>query len=116
PPGGGIAFDYAVPRASLSFLERLAFDRLSRRVAAAGEPFVTFLDPAMLRIRLADLGFREIVDFGRDQINARYFSGRRDGLRVYGRLARIVSAEVCLRYGRAGGDVGCFGPGATAAL
>lgn len=89
-----MAFDYAVPRASLSFLERLAFDRLSRRVAAAGEPFVTFLDPAVLITRLADLGFREVVDFGRDEINARYLSRRRDGLRIYGTLARIVSAEV----------------------
>lgn len=94
PRGGGIAFDYSVPRASLNFLERLAFDRLSRRVATAGEPFVTFLDPAMVRTRLTTLGFREIVDFGRDEINARYFSGRRDGLRIYGRLGRIVSAEV----------------------
>ena len=45
PPGGGLVFDYMVPRSSLGFMSRLAFDALSRRVAAAGEPFRTFFDP-----------------------------------------------------------------------
>src|SRR5580765_5541549 len=57
PPGGGVVFDYVVPRASLNWLERWVFDRMSRRVAAAGEPFHTFLDPAALSARLTGLGF-----------------------------------------------------------
>ena len=94
PGGSGITFDYAVPRSSLNLLERWAFDALSRRVARAGEPFLTFFDPAGLQAQLTALGFRAIDDLGRDEINARYFSGRSDRLRVSGRLGRIVSAEV----------------------
>jgi methyltransferase (TIGR00027 family) len=93
-PGVGITFDYAVPRSSLNFLERFAFDALSRRVARAGEPFLTFFDPAALHARLTKLGFQKIEDVGRDEINARYFSGRADRLRVSGRLGRIVTAEM----------------------
>ena len=92
--GGGVVFDYAVPRASLGFIERIAFDSLSRRVAAAGEPFLTCFDPRQLRARLAGQGFTNITDCGRDELNARYFAGRTDGLRVRGGLGRVVSAEV----------------------
>src|SRR5262249_26609499 len=93
PRGGGIACDYVVPRASLNWLERWALDRLSRRVAAAGEPFRTLLDPAALGARLEGLGLRAVADLGRDEINARYFRDRADGLCVFGRLGRVMSAE-----------------------
>ena len=91
-PDRGITFDYTVPRSSLTLLERFAFDALARRVARAGEPFVTFFEPASLVARLRRLGFQTIDDVGRDEINARYFSGRADGLRLSGRLGRIVTA------------------------
>jgi len=94
PAGSGITFDYVVPRSSLNLLERWGFDALSRRVARAGEPFLTFFDPAGLHAQLTELGFRTIEDLGRDEINARFFSGRSDRLRVSGRVGRIVSAEV----------------------
>jgi methyltransferase (TIGR00027 family) len=94
PAGGGVAFDYAVPRASLGWIERIAFDSLSRRVAAAGEPFLTCFEPLQLRARLATGGFSNIADFGRDELNRRFFDGRTDGLRVRGGLGRVVSAEV----------------------
>jgi methyltransferase (TIGR00027 family) len=93
-PGGGVAFDYAVPRASLGWIERLAFDAITSRVAAAGEPFRTFFHPAALRARLVRHGFHSIEDFGPDELNARYFRDRDDGLRLRGGLGRIVSAEV----------------------
>ena len=93
PPGGGVAFDYAVPRASLGLVARFALDRLSRRVAAAGEPFVTFFDPGGLRARLIRHGFHAIQDLGADEINARYFGGRADGLRTGCQLGRFASAE-----------------------
>jgi methyltransferase (TIGR00027 family) len=93
-PGGGLVFDYATPRASLSFLQRLAFDALAMKVAAAGEPFRTFFDPADLRARLTRAGFRLIADLGRDELNARYFHGRGDKLQVRGTLARLIDAEI----------------------
>jgi methyltransferase (TIGR00027 family) len=93
-PGGGLVFDYAVPRASLGFVERVAFDTISALVASAGEPFRTFFDPQDLRARLSRTGFHSIEDFGRDELNARYFADRADGLRVKGGLGRVVSAQV----------------------
>ena len=93
PADGGVVFDYAVPRSSLGILSRLAHDALARRVAAAGEPFRTYFDPPSLGERLERAGLSAVVDLGRDEINARYFRGRADGLRVSGELARLLSAE-----------------------
>ncbi len=94
PPGGGVAFDYAIPVESLGLLGRLALRAVMRRVAAAGEPFRTFFDPPALKARLLTLGFHGIEDLGADEINARYFAGRSDKLRVVGRLGRLMSAEI----------------------
>jgi methyltransferase (TIGR00027 family) len=93
-PGGGVAFDYTVPRASLKWMERIALDVLSRRVAAAGEPFVTFFEPSELAAELRAIGFRELEDIGTPEINQRYFKDRADGLRVGGSLARLMAARV----------------------
>jgi hypothetical protein len=43
---------------------------------------------------LIPLGFRKIEQLGSHEINARYFQGRTDGLRVAGGLGRIVGAWV----------------------
>jgi methyltransferase (TIGR00027 family) len=94
PQGGGVAFDYAVPRSSLNLLGRLALDAMMRRVAAAGEPFVTFFEPAALAARLRGMGFNSIEDLGADQINERYFKNRADKLRIVGQLGRFMSAEI----------------------
>ncbi len=84
PSGSGVAFDFAVERALLSPVQQLALDALAARVARAGEPFQLFFDPAALVSDLARLGFCEIEDLDGGQINARYFSGRSDGLSVTG--------------------------------
>lgn len=93
-PGGGVAFDYMVPRETLKLGGRIVFDALSRRVASAGEPFVTFFVPDELRDELTRMGFRAIENLGPREINARYFEGRADGLRVPGLLGRFLSAQV----------------------
>ncbi len=94
PRGGGVAFDYVVPLESLSWTGRLAMRALMSRVAKAGEPFVTFFDPVALKMRLEDIGFHGIHDLGAEEMNARYFAGRPDKLRLMGRLGRFLSAEI----------------------
>jgi methyltransferase (TIGR00027 family) len=91
-PGNGIVFDYALPRHSLNWVNRIAFDALARRVALAGEPFEGFFDSAELAGELRRTGFSQIEDLGPDEINLRYFAGRRDGLKVRGGLAHLASA------------------------
>jgi methyltransferase (TIGR00027 family) len=92
-PGGGVVFDYMVPREMLSWTGRVIQSALSRRVARAGEPFRTFFSPEQLRTELETMGFHSIENLGAAEINARYFAGRADGLRVPGLLGRFLSAE-----------------------
>lgn len=93
PAGSGVVFDYARPRASLRFLERIAFDALVRRVAKAGEPFQLFFDRAELANELRARGFTSIEDLNAEALNERYFRNRADGLKVRGSLGGIVSAR-----------------------
>lgn len=90
--GSGVVFDYAVPRESLDPLNQLAFDALSSRVAAAGEPLQGFFAPADLSQELRRIGFCEIEDLDAPQINSRYLSNRNDGLCVRGALGHLLYA------------------------
>ena len=94
PPGGGVVFDYAVPRTSLDPAAQIALDALSARVAAAGEPFQTFFDPAELAESLRKMGFSSIEDMDANAINARYFQDRSDELCVSSGLGRLMSAQI----------------------
>ncbi len=59
------------------------------KVASAGEPWLSGFDPRNLIDALAQLGFGQIEDLGPAELNARYFDGRSDGLRVLaGRVMR----------------------------
>jgi methyltransferase (TIGR00027 family) len=92
--GSEIVFDYALPPETLSLLQRLAFNALAERVAAAGEPFQTFFDPSALMSELRRLGFGSFENLGGDEIYTRYFAGRADGLRVSGGAGRLMKARV----------------------
>jgi methyltransferase (TIGR00027 family) len=59
-----------------------------------GEPFRLFFDPAELSKLLRSLGFRELEDLGPQQINARYFRDRADGLQVAGDRGHLITAWV----------------------
>ncbi|AXC11862.1 O-Methyltransferase involved in polyketide biosynthesis [Acidisarcina polymorpha] len=92
PAGSGIVLDYGQPRSALPLLEQLAHDSLASRVQLAGEPFRLFFTPAEIK---AELGrFRDLEDIGSADMNARYFAGRSDQLRVLGSAGRLVSAWV----------------------
>ena len=90
--GSGVVMDYGLPRAALPFLEQLGHDSLASRVKLAGEPFQLFFRPEEMRAELE--GFRSVEDLGREELNARYFAGRRDELRVRGTAGRVVSGWV----------------------
>ncbi len=92
PAGSGIVFDYAVPPATLGLARRAAMRTVMRRVAAAGEPWKTFFAPRELALELQARGFRQLEDLGPEELNARFFSDRTDGLRVGG-LGRVMSAR-----------------------
>jgi methyltransferase (TIGR00027 family) len=93
PSGSAVVFDYAMDRALLPMLERAGLAKLEKRVERAGEPFRTFFQPEPLRARLAAAGFEPVEDLGAAELNARYFAGRSDDLRVAGSVGRLVIAR-----------------------
>ena len=88
-----LLMDYCLPRHALPPVEQLEFDSLAARVAAAGEPFQTWLEPQKARELLARHGWQVRCDLGHDAINERYFAGRADGLAVLRSGARVLMAE-----------------------
>jgi len=95
--GTCLVFDYAVPPSSLGWIERVFYRLMIGRVARIGEPWKTFLTPDDLVAELARAGLELEEDLGPGAINARYFAGRDDGLKVSsaGRIARA-----CVRTSR----------------
>jgi O-methyltransferase involved in polyketide biosynthesis len=93
PAGSGVVFDYAIAPRLLGPVERLVFDEFAKRVAAAGEPWISSFEPEVLQSDLRAMGFTHVVDLGPDELNARYFSQRADGMRV-GSLAHVMVARV----------------------
>jgi methyltransferase (TIGR00027 family) len=81
-PTTSVVFDYGEPPSAFSPVHRAMFERAAQRVAALGEPWITFFAPADLDHLLRELGFSDVLDLDPDAINRRYFDGRRDGLRV----------------------------------
>jgi len=93
PEGTEIIFDYGVPPRSLNFVARFFYRRMAKRVESAGEPWRTFFTAQEMREILRECGFSIVDDLGAFEINARYFAGRSDRLRV-GSAGRIVTAIV----------------------
>jgi O-methyltransferase involved in polyketide biosynthesis len=93
PAPSAVVFDYAVDPSSLNLVEQAGLRALAARVESAGEPFRLFFVPSELARDLQGMGFSQAETLARDQLNARYFADRRDGLRITGGLAQLVSAR-----------------------
>ena len=87
---GGAALAGLRPVAELMFADFVGvsmdqiFNQMAKRVAAVGEPWKTFFDPATLLAHLRHLGFTSAEDFGADVLNRRYFASRTDKLKIGG--------------------------------
>ncbi|MFO0669773.1 MAG: SAM-dependent methyltransferase [Polyangiaceae bacterium] len=93
PAPSAVTFDYIPDVTEMSLRERTRFEDLSRRVAAAGEPFRSVFPPRELERDLLALGFARVEDLDRDALNVRYFARRTDGLAVVG-SGHVVTASV----------------------
>jgi methyltransferase (TIGR00027 family) len=89
----GIVFNYMISPSLLTSAQRAAFEEISQWVASAGEPWRTFFDPGVLVEELRAMGFSRVANNGPEEINARYFANRKDGLRV-GSLSHLMVARV----------------------
>jgi len=88
-PGSGIVFDYSLSPALMSSRQLAIYKAGAARVAAVGEPWKSSFDPHVLAAAATGIGFKVAEDLGSDLINARFFSGRDDGLCVGGRAHLI---------------------------
>ncbi len=93
PQGSTIVFTYTTPPEKLEPQQRAAFAARAERVAALGEPWQSFFEPEELARDLKDLGFTQTEDLGPAEIQARYFTGRSDGLHP-GRSGHLMKAVV----------------------
>jgi Leucine carboxyl methyltransferase len=80
--GSCLCFDYRVPATMLDPVERVINGVIERQVAALGEPWLSNFDPTQLQGELLKLGFRCAESASPDDLNARYFARRKDGLRT----------------------------------
>jgi methyltransferase (TIGR00027 family) len=81
-PGSCLCFDYRVPVAMLNPVERVISTVIEQRAAALGEPWLSTFDPVQLQKQLLDLGFSSARNATPEELNARYFNRRKDGLRT----------------------------------
>jgi methyltransferase (TIGR00027 family) len=69
----GIVFDYSEPLENYAPERRAHAEAMAARVAAAGEPWITLLDPTELSDELIRMGFRDIEDLDPTRLAERYF-------------------------------------------
>ena len=93
PSGSEIVFDYDILPSALSQIQRYAREAGARRVAAIGEPWITYFDPSSLASELRGLGFKQVEDFGPEEANNRYFKDRADSLHIWG-SGRLMKARI----------------------
>jgi len=92
-PGTQVLFEVLVPDSSLSEPERQVAEWAAQSSAARGEPWLTRFEPAEMRARLAQLGYRSSVHLSTEEAQVRYFHGRSDGLRAPA-MAQLLVATV----------------------
>lgn len=81
-PGSEIVFDYHPPESLLDEESRRLLATIKAMGAARGEPYLSLFEPTDLAVQVKELGFTQMWDLGPEEANARYFAGRRDGLRA----------------------------------
>lgn len=80
--GTEIVFEFNVPDVQLEGEERRYFEACEAIVAARGEPWLSSFEPDDLLALLQEIGFGQCTHVSPDELNARYCSGRLDGLRT----------------------------------
>ena len=93
PPASAVIFDYAQPPEAFPWLQRIFYKKALERLAEINEPWQSFMQPEPLRNDLISFGFSSITDLSGNDLNAKYFSNRTDGLKARS-IGRVVVARV----------------------
>jgi methyltransferase (TIGR00027 family) len=92
-PGSEIVFQYVLPESLIDEENRRLLAVLKAFGAARGEPWLSAFEPSALVARVKELGFTQVWDFGPEEANARYFTGRTDGLYIRP-MSNLMKARV----------------------
>jgi len=91
PRGSGVVFDVSTPATHVSPTERFVRRLIRLKLMFEGEPSISRYDPGDLSQALRRLGFGDVSSFDGAAINARYFEGRDDGLKVGNRSCLMLA-------------------------
>jgi methyltransferase (TIGR00027 family) len=78
PGGAEVVFDYADPPHTLAPEQQARHAVRAERVAAIGEPWLSYFDAGDLRALLLDRGFTAVEDLGPPELAERYWPGAVD--------------------------------------
>ncbi len=92
PSPSTIVLSFMLPDIDLQSEEAAGARQVADDAARAGEPWLTRISPQDLAFRLTELGFRKATHLSPEVANARYFAGRRDGLRAP-HVAQLMNAR-----------------------
>lgn len=93
PRGSAIVFQFALPESMLDGRDLEQSQLFTKRAAEVGEPWITRLPPEEWKGWLSRLGYSRIFHLNREIAQARYFSGRGDGLGAV-QMHHMMLAEV----------------------
>jgi len=82
--GTTVVFDYGEPASTRNEASRFAHEAMAARVAERGEPFRSFFVPEDIMRDVKSAGFSDVEDFNAETLNALFFTGRNDGLKLLG--------------------------------
>jgi len=94
-PGSGIVVDYMLPASMLSDQCREIAQMAETAAAVRGEQGGQCFQPAQMTERLRRAGFEPVEDLGSIEGNARYWTGRTDGLRIP-EIVHVASGRVAI--------------------
>jgi methyltransferase (TIGR00027 family) len=80
-PGSTLAMTFLLPIHLLDEVDRPALLATQRRARQSGTPFLGYYEPEEMVAMAREAGFAEVRHVSGASLAARYFSGRRDGLR-----------------------------------
>ncbi|WP_179404950.1 class I SAM-dependent methyltransferase [Burkholderia guangdongensis] len=81
-PGSTLAMTFLLPLDLIDPAEREQHRMVYERARAAGTPFLSFFSPQDMLAFAREAGLRDVRHVSSDDLSARYFSGRADGLRL----------------------------------
>jgi O-methyltransferase involved in polyketide biosynthesis len=81
-PGSEVTLTYESPPDGADPVVQETYDKISPVVDATGESFVGYCREREMEALVRAAGFRDAIRHPIEELNARYFAGRGDGLRL----------------------------------